>query len=837
MITDAGELTYDQLADRVDGVARQLSGPRRLVLVAGENDVEALVTYLGVLAAGHAVLLAPAGNVSAVEDLIGAYNPDVVARPIGGEWLLDVRRELPAHELHPDLALLLSTSGSTGSPKLVRLSYENVQANATSITEYLDIRPSDRAATTLPMHYCYGLSVVHSHLLAGAALVLTDLSVVDACFWDLFRAAGATTFAGVPHTFELLDRVGFAAMRLPRLRYVTQAGGRLAPEIVQRYATLGRRQGWDFVVMYGQTEATARMAYLPPALAASRPEAIGIPIPGGTFTLEPVPEADGADVGELVYEGPNVMLGYAESPADLAAGRTVERLRTGDLARQAPDGLHEIVGRRSRFVKIVGLRVDLQRVEELLGAQGLVAYCTSADDELAIAIEGRGCSADEVERLVADRCGLPRGAVHAGVVDEVPRLPNGKPDYQALIAMIMAVPGGQNPDNPRDHASVRELYAALLDRPDATEGDTFVSLGGDSLSYVEMSVRLEQRLGQLPDGWHTIAIRDLEALERPGRPWARRGWRRVETSVAVRAAATVLIVGTHIGLFSVLGSAHVLLAVAGFNFARFQLTAATRLERLRHQLVSLARVVVPSVVFIAAIVALTGKYGLANVFLLNAIVGPPNWTTSWHFWFVEVLVYILVLMAALMAVPWVDRAERRHPSGFVLALVAVGLAFRFGLLDIGIPHTKPAFWLFALGWAIARAATTRERLLLTALVVAGVPGFFGNPVREAVMIAGLLMLLWVGTVVVPAGLRRVASVLASSSLYVYLVHWQVYPLLKVDFPGLALLASLGAGVVYWLIVTRAMAWLSRRAPRWRAATGRESRVGRLAGGSARPATG
>ncbi|HEX5994566.1 MAG TPA: non-ribosomal peptide synthetase, partial [Jiangellales bacterium] len=501
VITTAERLTYRELADRIDDVARRLGSHRRLVLVLGANTLDALVTYLGALHGGHVVLLAAAGNAAAIDGLIAAYDPDVVARP-GGR--LEERRGLPAHELHPDLALLLSTSGSTGSPKLVRLSHENLQANAAAIVDYLGIRPSDRAATTLPMHYCYGLSVVHSHLLAGAALILTELSVVDACFWDLFRDAGGTTLAGVPHTFDLLDRVGFASMRLPRLRYVTQAGGRLAPETVRRYAELGRSHGWDFYVMYGQTEATARMAYLPPELAASRPGAVGVPIKDGTFELEPVPEAPGPDVGELVYHGPNVMLGYAESPQDLAVGRTTHALHTGDLARRAPDGLYEIVGRRSRFAKVAGLRVDLHRVEQLLAGVGVTVHCTSVDDEVVIAVERGHVRADEIVRLVAGRCGLPRGAIHVGVVDEVPRLPSGKPDYQALVPVIRNHRPASSPA-PGD-GSVRDLYAALLDRPDATAQDTFVGLGGDSLSYVEMSVRLEQRLGRIPDGWHTMAI-------------------------------------------------------------------------------------------------------------------------------------------------------------------------------------------------------------------------------------------------------------------------------------------------------------------------------------------
>ncbi|TDC70287.1 AMP-dependent synthetase, partial [Micromonospora sp. KC606] len=432
VVTADGTLSYAELAQRVAQAARRLGERRRLVLVTGANTVDALVSYLGALHGGHPVLLVP-GDGPAVATLTEAYDPDVVVGPDGDGWTLRERREGSAHELHPDLALLLSTSGSTGSPKLVRLSHDNLQTNAEAIAGYLRIRDTDRAATSLPLHYCYGLSVVHSHLARGAALVLTDRSVADRCFWELFRAARATTFAGVPYTFDLLDRVGFAAMDLPHLRYVTAAGGRLAPEKVVRYAELGRRGGWDLFVMYGQTEATARMAYLPPDLAATRPEAVGVPVPGGSFRLAPVPDrSDG--VGELVYAGPNVMLGYAERPADLASGRTVDELRTGDLARQGTDGLWEIVGRHSRFAKILGLRVDPQQVESLLAVHDVTAACLGADDELLVAATG-AADPTRVRRLVADDVGLPPRAVRVLPVGTLPRLATGKVDYRALRAL------------------------------------------------------------------------------------------------------------------------------------------------------------------------------------------------------------------------------------------------------------------------------------------------------------------------------------------------------------------------------------------------------------------
>lgn len=803
--------SYRELARRVAATADRLGEGRKLVLISGANDQHQLVTYLAALAGGHVPLLVPPAHADAVA---AAYDPDALLLP-GAE--LRVRRDRPAHDLHPELALLMPTSGSTGSPKLARLSHRNVQANAELIVEFLGIRDTDRAVTTLPMHYVYGLSVVNTHLLQGAALVLTDLSVADACFWDLFRAEGGTTLAGVPHTFDLLDRVGFARMRLPRLRTVTQAGGRLDPASVRRYAELGRRGGWDFVVMYGQTEATARMAYLPPELAAAHPSAVGVPIPGGAFAIEPAPEATAPGVGELVYHGPNVMLGYASAPADLALGRTVSALRTGDLARRTPDGLVEIVGRRSRFVKIAGLRIDLDHLEAELRAR-----CTGADGELLIAVDGAGAEPDDVRREVAARYGLPASAVTVAVVPEPPRLASGKIDHPALATLVRSTAAASVPDgvSPAAAAGVapaerlRVLYAELLDRPDATLDSTFVDLGGDSLSYVETSIRLEDELGTVPPNWHVTPVRELAAAAAPatvgpGAP-ARRWWRlgRVETSAALRALAIVCVVGTHAGLFTVPGGAHVLVAVAGFNFARFRLTGADRRSRLRQQAVSIARIAVPSMLFIATVTLLTSQYGLLNMFLLNGLLGPDSWTSDWHFWFVEVLVYILIVLAGLLAIPSADRLERRFPFAFPVVLLGIGLLGRYEIVDLGVPHTMPVFWLFAFGWAAARATAWWQRLALTAVLAATVPGFFGNSAREVAIVLGVAALVWLTTVPSPAPLSRVVGVLASSSLYVYLVHWQVYPHLNDLHAGLAVVGSLVAGVALWWLAGRATALVS-----------------------------
>ena len=278
LIAADDSVTYTELADRAESMAWPADGDRRLVLVPGANSLETLVAYVSAVANGHVVLLAPGDNPAGLESLVDAYDPDAVFDAAAGGFV--ERHGGSHHDLHPDLALLMTTSGSTGSPKLVRLSHDNVRGNAVAIAAYLGLTPDDRAVTTLPMHYCYGLSVINSHLVAGAGIVVTDWSVLDPCLWDLAERERVTSFAGVPYTFDLLDSSGFADRDLPSLRYVTQAGGRLGPERVAGYARLGRERGWEFFAMYGQTEATARMAYLPPGLAESHPHALGVPVPG-----------------------------------------------------------------------------------------------------------------------------------------------------------------------------------------------------------------------------------------------------------------------------------------------------------------------------------------------------------------------------------------------------------------------------------------------------------------------------------------------------------------------------------------------------------------------------
>ena len=812
-------LSYAQLAGRVAATAERLGPVRRLVLLEAANDVDSLVTYLGALHGGHPVLLVPAGR---ADTLASTYRPDVVAaRGTNGAWRLDEHHPTTGHDLHPDLAALLCTSGSTGSPRVVRLSHANLQANAESIADALHVTPDDRAATSLPMAYCYGLSVINSHLAVGATLLLTSGSVVDRCFWDRVQQFGATSFAGVPHTFDLLDAAGFAGVEVPSLRYVTQAGGRLAPERVRRFAELGQRRGWDFVVMYGQTEATARMAVLPADLAFELPDAIGRPIPGGAFAIEPRDADDAArGEGELIYSGPNVMLGYADSPSDLARGRVTTTLRTGDLARCSDDGVYTLVGRTSRFLKLFGLRVDLQRVEDVLAAElGRQVVCTGDDDHLVVAVD-LSVDTAQVTALLGEHVGLPAHCVQVVTLDELPRLPNEKPDLCAIreAARLSAVA-------PPAATVTSGAVAAVFDRVlgcGIDVGDrTFVDLGGDSLSYVEVALGLEEALGDVPPHWHLRTVDDLQSCQpRVGRLGA------VETTVALRAVGITTIVSAHAGLLGIRGAAHVLLGVAGFNLARFQLTDADRRDRICHALRSTARLVVPSVAFIGVLyLFVDDRLAIGNVVLANNYLADGAW--RYWYWFVEALAHITVVLTAVLAIPIVHRWERARPFAFALGVLAVALALR--TIEMGDPanqiyRSHAVLWCFALGWVAERARTTGRRVVASAVIVAAVPGFFAEPTRDGVVIAGLLALVWLAHLPLPRPLIRPVSTVAAASLAIYLTHWQVFPLLEHRLPGVVVTAvCVAVGVLAWVAIDPVVR-LVRAAPARVAASARRVRT-------------
>lgn len=457
VITDKGErLSYEELAAAAKAFADAVPQKRGLLFCFCENRIGSLVGYVACME-HHIpiVLLDGSKELSVLENLKDIYQPEYIwittdkKDAIGGETIysyasfslqkMHYEVEVAKPEINPELALCLTTSGSTGSPKFVRLSAKNVLANAESIAEYLEIDQNERPVTTLPSYYSYGVSVINSHLIKGATLLLTEGTVAQREFWSFMKENKATSIAGVPYTYKMLKMLRFFRMDLPYLKTMTQAGGKLNKDIAKEYIEFAREKGKKFFVMYGQTEATARMSYLPFEKALDKYASIGIAIPRGKFSLIDVngnaieePEVD----GELVYEGPNVSLGYGECRADLAKGDENHGvLHTGDVARRDADGYYYITGRMKRFVKVWGNRCNLDATEQLVKAITTSCACVGVDDKITIFVTQQGLE-DTIIKLLAEKTGFNTKAFEVRVIDAIPVKSSGKIDYPAMQAML-----------------------------------------------------------------------------------------------------------------------------------------------------------------------------------------------------------------------------------------------------------------------------------------------------------------------------------------------------------------------------------------------------------------
>jgi acyl-CoA synthetase (AMP-forming)/AMP-acid ligase II len=448
--TERRFVSYSELLGNVSALQSVLASNRKLlVALFCDNSLACIAAYLAALRAGHAVLLVNAAtDLSLKKRLCDIYSPEVVigagkrpdlpeGRAVAvamAKLAVTFSQKPPAGEIYPDTALLLSTSGTTGSPKLIRLSHRNLQANAEAIVQYLGITSSETAITSLPLSYSYGLSVVNSHLLAGANLVCTNASLMTQDFWKDFSERRCSSFAGVPFSYSMLERLHFERMDLPSLRTMTQAGGRLAPEKVQFFADIAKRKGFRFFVMYGQTEATARISYVPWERLADKIGSIGLPVPGGNLRLmqEGREITDPFREGELIYSGPNVMLGYAETRECLAKGdQSPGTLHTGDLGYRDAEGYFYITGRLKRFIKIYGLRLNLDEIEKMLeSALRRSVACSGSDDNLHVLVESNS-EADAAEALqrVVSLYKLHHSSVCVRLVAALPVNASGKKEY------------------------------------------------------------------------------------------------------------------------------------------------------------------------------------------------------------------------------------------------------------------------------------------------------------------------------------------------------------------------------------------------------------------------
>lgn len=437
------------------------TGSRSLAFLLTGNDLNSIIALLALQSAGFAVVLVDiAVGRSTLDTLLSAYSPLFVVAPdrdmLEGATQLSSTRQvflsrpycqqgLP--RVNSAMCLGLTTSGSTGSPKLVRLAETAVAANASSIASALNIGNEDRAITCLPLHYAYGLSLLTSHLTAGASLVVSNAGFMDAAFWKQVKQWNVTSLAGVPYMYEMLHRLGPGRVIPPCVTVMTQAGGRLRDDLVEQMHAFMTQRGGRFHVMYGQTEATARIAIMPHDWLPARLGSAGKVIPGGRLEVRPVngsesdaPLPPGSE-GELYYTGPNVMLGYATERGDLARGDELAGvLRTGDIGRIDADGCLSITGRLKRIGKLYGVRVDLDELERQISFHAPAAVL-EGDDQIVVfaALSAAQQELNAIEALVgqiAARLRVQQRNILIKPVPSLPRTSSGKIDYPALRSAV-----------------------------------------------------------------------------------------------------------------------------------------------------------------------------------------------------------------------------------------------------------------------------------------------------------------------------------------------------------------------------------------------------------------
>lgn len=449
IIDDQGcALTYGQLCSFTDRFYAHIR-QRTLIFILCENCAAAVAGYVASLARRVVPLMVSATmDRQLLDNLIDLYRPEFL-------WLPAVRQDDFAYTpiysnyqyallatqvqpfaLYPDLSLLLTTSGSTGSPKFVRHTYQNVESNARNVAKVFALSSAERGMISLPIQFTQGLNVATSHLAAGATILLSAATLTQIEFWHFFKEQRATSFTGVPYSIEILIRLRFFRMDLPHFKTLNQGGGRLTDEQFRLCADYATKTGRRFIATYGSTETTSRMAYLPSELALEKCGSIGHAIPEGTLTLV---DDEGQEitrdgvVGEIIYRGPNVTLGYSERGEDLLLGDQRQgQYATGDQAWRDADGCFFIVGRKKRFLKLYGFRIGLDETERLIQEHfRMECACTGTDKQLLIFVTDDS-RRQEILDFIVEKTGVYHAAFAICPIAQIPKNEAGKVLYAQL---------------------------------------------------------------------------------------------------------------------------------------------------------------------------------------------------------------------------------------------------------------------------------------------------------------------------------------------------------------------------------------------------------------------
>jgi long-chain acyl-CoA synthetase len=453
---DGNKISYRSLFQEVEYLRSKFQQTKDVAILICKNNKVSIAGYLAFVTSNIVpILLAPKVSILNLKNYIDLYRPRYlyldfflehdsysVLTSKDGFHLYTSIEDVGIVNINPNLRLLLTTSGSTGSPKLVKLSDRNLQINSEMICSSLPMRDGDIAITTLPFNYSYGLSILNTHLLKGLSIQLNEYSVIQREFWKLLYDSKSTTFGGVPFLYQQISQIGAEKILSSNVRYLTQAGGKLAGTSLDNiYRTCAEGQ-IEFYVMYGQTEATARMSVLSPTEASKHPGSIGKAINPGRFSLTPYEDKNIAPsriVGELTFHGENVAMGYAQKLTDLELGEEWNGiLRTGDLAYFDEEGFPYIVGRISRFGKVRGVRFSFDDLETMFQKVGINIVVLEVKEKLYL-LANQEIDITLVDKALKNYAGLRFVDFIFVIIEDIPRTQSGKVDYLSLSNQLASL--------------------------------------------------------------------------------------------------------------------------------------------------------------------------------------------------------------------------------------------------------------------------------------------------------------------------------------------------------------------------------------------------------------
>lgn len=865
------QLTYRELDQRSNQLANYLDAidlaPDALIGVYFERSIELVVAILAILKSGRVyVPLDPHYPSDRINFIAQETQLSVLltTQPLQGQlpklpttqtlcldaaWAEIAAYAMTRHprqdELIPEgLAYVMYTSGSTGKPKGVKMPCPNVVRYITALAQVVPVDASDIYLHVASFSFSSSVRQLLLPLSVGATLVLATREQIKnpLHLLQLMQHKRVTVSDGVPSIWRVaLQLINDSAEERLRasdlsLRTIILSGD-LTPIVLLKNLRQFFGDRTRFFNVYGQTETIGNLAYAIPS--DFDPDhgyvPVGYPYPHNQAyildaSLNPVRDGD---VGELYMAGGCLADGYLNRD-DLTAKTFIDQpwadgpsriFNTGDVARRHPDGCIELLGRTDFQVKIRGMRVELDEIAVTLEqrpevkAAAAAAHDSPTGEKVVVGYvvpTSRQASGKQWQQELRQCLGeqLPDYMVPALFMEleELPKTPSGKLNRRALAkpAALTAQPVTDiRADNP-----IQAIFCKAFHLREVNPDDTFITLGGHSLLYVQFSIELERYLGYVPLHWETLTVAELEqqTQQKDRRP-------RIETNIVLRAMAICGIVANHAELLPlrmIQGGAVLLLFIAGLNFARFQSNNLFRGQQKQIVVTLLTGLVIPYLLLESFFQVYSQDFNPSSLLFFSNFIGPEVMTMFLQVWFIQLFVQCVVIMLLLFSLRPIRQLAQENTWGFSLGLVGITNLMAFvgpTLWDTAdlyhrVPHML--MWLFLLGWTANFTRTRMQRVVLTILFIVSV-----LTVRELItseiswLLMGGTLMIWVKYLVLPKPLVLPVQMVGAASYYIYLTHvgfFSVANKIGLTHPAIHWVFGIVGGVAFWWVIQTLQNW-------------------------------